>query len=81
MDLISNLDRTICSDFSLQLVVDENNAAVHGHCRAIKVRLVGAEVHACKLSGRVVRVGVLYANPSLKHRKTRSRCASGFGEF
>ena len=81
MPFIVDLDRTVCLDFLVQRVVDENNQAVLGHGRAIKVRLAGSEVRARKVSGRVVRLGVSYANPSLKHGKTRSRCASGFGEF
>ena len=81
MTHIVNLDRTVCSDFPVQRVVDENSQAVLGHCRAIKVRLVETEACARNLSGKVVGMDVVYANVPLEHGTTRSSCHSTSGEI
>ena len=59
MPFILNPERTVCSDFPLQPVVDENNQAVLGHCRASKVRLVEFELCARNVSEKVVGMDVI----------------------
>jgi hypothetical protein len=63
MTCIVNLDRTLCSDFPLQRVVDENAEADLGRCRAIKFRLAESNVSPRNVSGKVVETDVVYSNP------------------
>ena len=81
MTFILNPDRTVGSDFPLQPIVDENNQAVLGHCRAIKVRLVETEACARNLSGKVIGMDVVYPNLPLEHGTTRSSGHSSSGEI
>jgi hypothetical protein len=81
MPFIMDLDRTVCLDFLVQRVLDENYQAVLGHGRAIKVRLVEPEVCAQNVRDRVVGMNVIYGNPQLELGKTRSMGRSSSGEI